>query len=40
MTAPVPMFTNDDEAAQHWLILLKGGTDEQWAQVREPFTVS
>jgi hypothetical protein len=35
MSAPVPRFANDDEAAQHWLTLLRSGTDEQEIQARE-----
>ncbi len=34
MTAPVPMFTNDDEAAQHWLGLLRDGARVQKVEAR------
>ena len=35
MTAPVPSFANDDQAAQHWLALLRSGTDDQKILARE-----
>jgi hypothetical protein len=35
MSVPVPMFTNDDEAAQHWLTLLRDGHADQKIQARE-----
>lgn len=35
MTAPVPRFSSDDEAAQHWLMLLRDGNPDQKIQARE-----
>ena len=35
MSAPAPRFANDDQAAQHWLTLLRNGTDVQKIQARE-----
>src|SRR5215207_4416517 len=35
MSAPAPRFANDDEAAQHWLRLLRDGGPDQKIQARE-----
>ena len=35
MTVPAPRFISDDEAAQHWLMLLRNGSDDQKIQARE-----
>lgn len=35
MTTPAPQFTNDDDAAQHWLIVLRDGDPDQKIQARE-----
>jgi predicted Zn-dependent protease len=35
MTTPARRFANDDEAAQHWLKLLRDGDGEQKIQARE-----
>src|SRR5688500_3702775 len=35
MTVPAPMFTDDDEAAQHWLRVLRDGAAGQKVSARE-----
>lgn len=35
MTVPTRRFANDDDAAQHWLILLRDGNDDQKIHARE-----
>jgi hypothetical protein len=35
MTTPILQCRSDDEAAQHWLILLRDGNDDQRVQARE-----
>ncbi len=35
MTTPIPQCTSDGEAAQHWLVLLRDGNDDQRVQARE-----
>jgi hypothetical protein len=34
MTLPARRFANDDDAAQHWLTLLRDGDDDQKIQAR------
>lgn len=35
MTTPTPRFENDDQAAEHWLRLLRDGTPDQQIEARE-----